>query len=299
MIKSRVKRCLPSQRASALRRLNAAQDEGQRHSLAQAALAMNGADETAWDGLFIASPPSSGAIWVQTVPGNTAVIWPPRSGDRAAGELFQAAAAFVDERQIALAQALIGEHEGFSAPQLAEWGFPWLADLRYLFADLPDLPEDRDSPDMLRFHSHAGIQAERLAAIIERTYIATLDCPALDGARPLDDVLAGYRSQGRHMPEHWYVVAHEGRDVGVLLFADHSSAGNWELVYMGLAPEARGRSWGQALVRFALKTATSAGAQRLVLAVDAANEPALKIYRKLRFREWDRRMVFARLRPHA
>jgi ribosomal protein S18 acetylase RimI-like enzyme len=137
---------------------------------------------------------------------------------------------------------------------------------------------------------------ERLAAVVARTYESTRDCPGLDGIRSMADVLAGYRAQGEYLAEHWCVVSAAGVDVGALILANHPAVGNWELVYMGVAPEARGRGFGEQIVRFALEAASTAGVERLVLAVDAANEPALQVYRRTGFREWERRIVYARLR---
>ena len=53
------------------------------------------------------------------------------------------------------------------------------------------------------------------------------------------------------------------------------------------------------MVRFAIDVATRQGAERLVCAVDAANEPALNVYRRLGFIEWAERVVYARLRAQA
>src|SRR5690606_11959544 len=96
------------------------------------------------------------------------------------------------------------------------------------------------APPALRFVASAGDQPQRLEQVIEQTYVGTLDCPGLDGVRSLDQVLDGYRSQGRHRPEHWYLVQAEGQDVGALILAEHPGLGNWELIYMGLAPHVRG-----------------------------------------------------------
>lgn len=287
-----VKRCPRSERADALRMLHAAAAPGQQASLAQAVAA---AGDDAWEGLFLAGDSRGGAIWVQPTPGNTAIVWPPPPSAPASSSLFQAAAAFVDERGIALAQMIVAEDEGFSPQRLAACGFPKLADLLYLFAELAHTP--RRPPGKARFVPHAGDESDRLAEMVERTYLGTEDCPALDGIRPTCDVLAGYRAQGRFLPEHWYMV-HEERSAGaagVLILADHPAAGNWELVYMGVAPEARGRRLGDQIVDFARHTAASHGAQRLVLAVDAANAPAVAMYRRTGFSEWDRRTVYARL----
>jgi len=80
----------------------------------------------------------------------------------------------------------------------------------------------------------------------------------------------------------------------VLLLADHPSARHWELVYMGLVPEARGRGWGRQITQHAQLMARRAGVDRIVLAVDAANSPALEMYRAAGFEKWDRRHVLVR-----
>jgi ribosomal protein S18 acetylase RimI-like enzyme len=290
-----VKRCPRSERADALRMLHAAAAPGQQASLAQA-VASAAASDDAWEGLFLAGDSCGGAIWVQPTPGNTAIVWPPSPWAPASSSLFQAAAAFVDERGIALAQMIVAEDEGFSPQRLAACGFPKLADLLYLFAELAHTL--RRPPGLAHFVPHAGDEPDRLAELVERTYLGTEDCPALDGIRPTSDVLAGYRAQGRFLAEHWYAIEEErgaGDAVGVLILADHPAAGNWELVYMGVVPEARGRGLGNQIVHYARQTAARHGAQRLVLAVDAANAPALAMYRRTGFSEWDRRTVYARL----
>jgi ribosomal protein S18 acetylase RimI-like enzyme len=53
---------------------------------------------------------------------------------------------------------------------------------------------------------------------------------------------------------------------------------------------------GRRVVDFALRQAVRAGGERLVLAVDAANAPALDVYQKGGLIEWERRTVFARFR---
>ena len=83
--------------------------------------------------------------------------------------------------------------------------------------------------------------------------------------------------------------------MGALILAEHPGLGNWELIYMGLAAPVRGRGWGESVVQFAIDVAAQQGAERLVCAVDAANQPALDVYRRLGFIEWAERIVYARL----
>jgi ribosomal protein S18 acetylase RimI-like enzyme len=92
------------------------------------------------------------------------------------------------------------------------------------------------------------------------------------------------------------LIARRGqRDVGCLLLADHPLQNQWELVYMGIVPEARGMRLGLAVTRHAQRLAHGAGRERLVLAVDAANAPALELYRRAGFLAWDQRRVFLKI----
>ncbi len=294
MSDSRVIRCPASLRAAALRRLHAAGCASQSEALAAAIAAT--ADDAAWDGLLIieGSAPLA-AVWVQPSAGNTACLWPPPPEHTDADALFCGAARFVDEHRIVLAQMNVAAVEPFSRQRMAEVGFPHLADLLYLFAEAAASAPLLQVPPNVAFVSNANQHSAQLAHVVARTYEGTLDCPALDGVRSIDDVLDGYQQQGEYLTDQWYVVRAGGVDAGVLILAGHAAAGSWELVYMGVTPEARGRGLGTCIVRFALDAAASGGAQRVVLAVDAANQPAVDMYQRAGFLEWERRAVYARL----
>lgn len=311
----RVVTCPPALRPAALRALHDCLPAEQQAGLAQVLHALGVQNEAAWDGLLIAANGDNGSLsaaselagvaWIQQLPGETACLWiPPNQGD-AELALLRGAAAFVDERNIPLAQLVVSADDGYSTEACQTAGFPKFAKLVYLFVELAADARRRElsnlpaSPPVLRFVGNAGREPARLQHAVEQTYVGTLDCPALDGVRPLDQVLEGYRSQGRHWPEHWYLVQAEGQDVGALILAEHPGLGNWELIYMGLAAPVRGRGWGESVVRYAIDVATRQGAERLVCAVDAANEPALNVYRRLGFIDWAERVVYARLRAQA
>ena len=275
--------------------------------MAQVLEQLDPADEEAWAGLLVAG--GDGVIWVQRAAGNTAVVWATPEVGEVPAALLRSAAAFIDGHGIPLAQMVVGERDGYSDEQNQRSGFPRFAGLQYLFAEVSPLsapnelsddpvvlPREVEQRGTLQFVSRAGDEPQRLGELLEQTYIGTLDCPGLDGIRPMSDVLEGYRRQGRHAPEDWYFVQQNGRDVGVLLLTEHPGFGNWELVYMGVIPAARGRKHGDAIIRFALDVAARRGAERLVLAVDEANAPALRAYERAGFVAWDRRLVYARLR---
>jgi ribosomal protein S18 acetylase RimI-like enzyme len=64
-----------------------------------------------------------------------------------------------------------------------------------------------------------------------------------------------------------------------------------------LVPEVRGRGWGAAFTELALWLGRQAAAERVVLAVDSANEPAIRMYQSLGFFEFARRAVWIRQLP--
>lgn len=292
--------CPAPLRAAAVRKLHDGLPGDQQAALVEALDRTRAGDGEAWDGLLVAMASGGaatevvGATWVQQAPGNTAIVWPPTAECGAADHLLRAAARWCDGRSIPLAQLSATDRDGFCAEQLAECGFSWLADLLYMYADAATNAAGQ-GPDEgeLQFVSNAGDKPQRLEMLIEQTYVGTQDCPALDGLRSMSDVLAGYRAQGRHCPEHWYFVQIGGADVGVLILADHAAAGNCELIYMGVVPAARGAGIGSRIVMRALEAAATVGARRLVLAVDAANGPAVDLYKRAGFAEWDRRTVYA------
>jgi ribosomal protein S18 acetylase RimI-like enzyme len=252
------------------------------------------------DGLFVAMRGDvlCGAVWVQPQPGNTAVLWPPK---RVAGEprqtaypLLHAAINWLDSTVIGMAQVLLPTRDEPDVPMLESVGFSHLAELLYLTCESVRFPVEPLPKPNLQFAPYEERERQRLGNLIEQTYVDSLDCPALNGARGIEDIIAGYKATGVFRPEIWQIVRHEENDIGVLVLADHPSAQHWELVYMGLVPQARGRGWGRQITQHAQALARRANVARIVLAVDAANSPALSMYRAAGFEMWDRRFVYLR-----
>jgi ribosomal protein S18 acetylase RimI-like enzyme len=129
---------------------------------------------------------------------------------------------------------------------------------------------------------------EQFVSAIAETYRHSLDCPALNGLRDMNDVLAGHKASGEFDPALWVLLcehvpgaAHVGSTHvahGVLLLSKMPPGDSLELVYLGLTPAARGRGLGDLLVKEALAAVAAQGASRLSLAVDSGNAPALKLY---------------------
>jgi ribosomal protein S18 acetylase RimI-like enzyme len=271
----------------------------QRHEVAGALLNEDAATALVCEPLFVALRDGRlrGAAWGQIQSGKIAVFWPPRL---VAGEERQTAFALaesvmraIDQMPIEMTQVLIQAPDPDEIDLLRRVGFLHLADLLYLTSEGSRFPVGGSQTDLV-FESYEPSQRSRLIALIERTYDGTLDCTALDGVRNIEDVINGYENTGVFRSENWLIVLGDGKDVGVLLLADHPKAGHFELMYMGLVPEARGRGWGRQIAEHAQRMVRRAGAARIVAAVDAANTPALRMYQMAGFDIWDRRTVYVR-----
>jgi ribosomal protein S18 acetylase RimI-like enzyme len=234
----------------------------------------------------------------QVLAGNVAVIWQPAFlrvdvGDDAAlvkglfTKILDGAAA----GDVRLAQALTAVDDVHAHEQFAVGGFTRTAELIYLSGEVQGARAEEATLPFLLTEYHEGEEG-RLARLVERTYEGTLDCPGLDGLRTTQDVLAGYRAVGQFRPELWRFVRWQEADVGCLLLNVHPDVRYAEIVYLALVPEVRGRGWGEALSRKACDLARDAACERVVLAVDAANGPAISMYERAGFFEFERREVW-------
>jgi hypothetical protein len=262
------------------------------------------------------------ATWVQIMPGRVASLWPI---GLAAGEgagtvtaILEGAIVFAAAAGARLVQTLLEIDAGPEAEGLRQCGFRQLTDLLYLVSLPVDFPAVEPISDLV-FEpvAEAGVTeipehaTQRLSQIIQRTYVGTLDCPSVHQLRKIEDVLTTYRGIGRFDPARWYFVRCENADIGCLLLTQHPEVRTCELLYVGVTPEVRGNEHGLQIVRWAQWIAGFCGLrkargeksaeqnvashiERLVLAVDAENLPAIAMYAAAGFKTWDRRSVFLR-----
>jgi ribosomal protein S18 acetylase RimI-like enzyme len=293
-------RCPPHRLAEAISLVLVDVAPSQRRAIATAIAHFDDAAELANEPLFVAFNDKQfyGASWGQRQSGNYAVFWPPQLvngyDEATARRLAEAVVRSLDETVVEMTQVLISDAQSDSIGVLEHVGFRHLADLLYLTCEAHRFPTKSVSEAHIDFVPYSGPLRSRLMQLIERTYEQTLDCTALNGVRDVDSVINGYQSTGVFNPQNWMIVRANSEDVGVLLLADHPTAGHWELMYMGLVPEVRGKHWGQQITQHAQWLAGKAGVERIVLAVDSTNLPALRMYRSTGFEIWDKRTVFVR-----
>jgi ribosomal protein S18 acetylase RimI-like enzyme len=242
-----------------------------------------------------------GATWGQGKPGSAVTVWPPQwaipytlaATSNGRDPLLDHLLAALTATGTTLAQSLLPDRNAPEAAILLRCGFEHLAELDYLSATIEEASHDASSPSAEP--SFVPVHADsfdHLAEVVERTYEGTLDCPALDGLRRGCEMLDEYRSVGDGREGCWRFVQDDGENVGCLLLADHPRQQQLELVYMGIVPSARGRGWGESSVREAKRIAATLGRAQIVLAVDAANRPAVAMYERCGFTKFDRRSAF-------
>ena len=293
----------PESRSAAIDCLFQHLDPADRSHFVESLLAGADDDGVSFEGLFEARQAGQlvGAVWAQTMPGDIAAIWPPGVALDKAGsirdDLIAAAIDYLNPQRLSMAQVLVDMDDEVQSKALQRAGFTHLADLLYLMSLEQEFPASAPTTS-LALDPISDISDARLQDVVERTYAETKDCPQLAGTRRLEDVLAGYRATGDADAARWWIVRQdhqeEQHDVGCLLMADHPGTEHWELVYMGLVPSARGEGRGLQLVRQAQWETRQAGRLRLVLAVDAANSPAINMYDQAGFFCWDRKRVYWR-----
>jgi ribosomal protein S18 acetylase RimI-like enzyme len=256
---------------------------------------------------------SVGAVWSQIRAGRVAALWPPGLADSeqssTAVALVNAAIFNAAKSGVRLIHSLLAEDQLEESVWLTGCGFKKAADLQYLVCPRAKFPSDPPRGGLifepiceLSTIEMSQEKLARLAHIIERTYEKSLDCPVLRGVRSIEDVIAGYQGTGEFNPSQWFFVRHPQResDIGCLLLAEHPREARSEIVYMGVSPEERGSGWGLEIVRYAqwlagTPIATSAADKELVLAVDGANRPAVRVYERAGFECHARRNVFLRV----
>jgi ribosomal protein S18 acetylase RimI-like enzyme len=139
----------------------------------------------------------------------------------------------------------------------------------------------------LGFKQHHEISTRDWYAIIEATYIETLDVPELIGLRNIEHTLEGYESTQPTMtqpriPRTWWVIQDVCVNIGCLLLTPNDDQ-HCELTYLGLAPTSRGQGHSRAIMDHLDRWATSQGIERMTLAVDIRNTPAIRLYQSRGF----------------
>jgi len=292
-------------RASALTLLFSNLPDEERDEQVAEMLDSAGLGEISLDGLLAVTDDRQmlGVVLYVLQADGTAFVWPARvrtDGEQSSlvDALIQDVCRRFDENGVWLGQCVLETDATADRAALCRNGFTHLSDLCYLQRSFNSLlPQQPDVACEAISFSPAS-NRERFEKIIEQTYIGTLDCPEFHGYRTGSEALESHRLSGEFHPDRWWVFSVNQEDVGVLLMNDHPAKDAWEVVYMGVAPSARGKGYGRAILWHGLDEARRAGRGSVLLAVDGKNLYANNIYNGMGFIEIASRAVHVRMREN-
>lgn len=238
-----------------------------------------------------------GAIVCLPVAGASGLIWPPQASSGSPrqeieDQLLTYAIAWLRQSGAKLGQTLLADDENQLAEPLERHGFVHITSLWYMRHELELPAAPPAAAPELTYQSYKTCDRGLFHRTLLRTYEGTRDCPEVNGVRSLREVVEGHQAQGIHDPEHWWLALQAGQAAGVLLLAEIPEWQGWDLSYVGVVPEARGRGVGRGITLKALLEARAAGATQATLAVDTRNRPAWNLYMGLGFEPFDRREVY-------
>lgn len=223
-------------------------------------------------------------------PGRVGFVWPPgvAPDEPLAAEIqraiLEAVSRRLDELDLTIGQVILEPGDFAMRAVLEQNGFPHLTDLHYMVLK-PDSARNIECPLGVETEPFRPEEnTERFARALDRTYLGTLDCPELEGLRTAQEAILAHQATGKFDPNMWWLFRHHTRDAGVLFLNEHPDRDLFEIVYLGVVPEARGKGLGQIMVEWA-KTEAGRKKRSLVLAVDARNHPARRLYERAGFRE--------------
>jgi mycothiol synthase len=235
------------------------------------------------DGIIVARAGSRlcGVLICVPLPGASGLFWLPKT------EPVDAA---LEEQLVQFGQVIVHPLDAEFVGPLLKRGFRPVTRLHYLEHLLDRLPSPTTS--LLSYSTYSEENRGVFHATLWRTYEGTLDCPELNGVRSIDEIIAGHVGQGHFRPERWRLAFAGDRPIGVAMATAVPDMAAWDLSYLGVVPEARRRGYGRELAIGVLGQAQETHIQKLIVAVDNRNQPALQLYHELGFLSNDVREVY-------
>nr|AEH26475.1 hypothetical protein [uncultured Acidobacteria bacterium A2] len=251
-------------------------------------------------GIFVVRGPLGslrGAIVSALLAGGGSLVWPPQADDPAQSaqiedQLLQSALGWLRKKDARVVQALLPARELPAGAALLRAGFRHVTALEYLRHSLEIPATSLAGREQLRYETYGSPAQQLFHETLLRTYEGTRDFPEVNGVRTIEEVIAGHMAQGIHDPQLWWLARHAGDAVGVLLLTEMPDGGEFDVIYVGVVPEARGRGFGLEMTLKAIYETRLAEQRQLTLSVDARNQPARKLYEKVGFERHEQREVF-------
>ena len=210
------------------------------------------------------------------------------------GELLQAlqeAKSATALKGVATAHALLGEDDAQSVHLFESVGFAKLATLQYMEWSATQNPRVLSQITNATFYAASALTHAVLCSTLEKTFIGSLDCPAIHGKRNTEDIIESHKGFEQNDLSLWFTILSDKELAGVLFMNHLQNESILELAYLGITPEMRNKGIAINAMSHAVNQAVKRGCNKIVLAVDDTNVPAISLYKKVNFRETTKRVA--------
>jgi mycothiol synthase len=213
-------------------------------------------------------------------PGHTALLFAPPMRPKGVdvGPLIDAVCDLLAGQNVHLVQSLLDPVDRVGRELYGSHQFREMAELLYLHAQVARALPAVNLPSGFWWRNYSDPLRPLFEQVIQESYQQSLDCPALNGMRTIGDVVAGHQASGEFDPRFWFLLSEGDTPRAVVMLSRVPRTDMAELVYLGLAPPARGRGISDLMMRQAFHAVRVMNLTRLTLAVDSKNIPALRLY---------------------
>lgn len=210
------------------------------------------------------------------------------------GELLQAlqeAKSATTQKGVSTAHAILGEFDTQSVHLFESAGFTTVATLQYMEWRSTQNPRELPQITNAAFHAVSTLPHDVLCTTLEKTFIGSLDCRAIRGKRNIEDIIASHKGVEQNDLSLWFTILSDNEPAGVLFINHLQNENILEIAYLGITPEMRNKGIAIDAMSHAVNQAVKRGCNKIILAVDDTNIPAISLYKKVKFRETAKRVA--------
>lgn len=200
---------------------------------------------------------------------------------------------------VRVAQALPEVREGWGIEAFRSAGFISVGELLYMRRTISkqgfSQPAWPPNIELVPLTALGPDRDQTMMALLDETYVETLDCPELCGLRETADVLESHKRVGAFDPNLWFIVREDRVPRGCVLLNPNPDTRTVELVYLGLVKSVRGRGLARQLLNHAFcRLCEKNVGWTFACAVDRRNAPAVKLYESIGMRIFGERAALVR-----
>jgi ribosomal protein S18 acetylase RimI-like enzyme len=216
---------------------------------------------------------------------------PTRDNEEYLNLSLQQAKKDVVQKGIATAHAVLGEHDLHAVHLFENAGFTKLATLHFMEWVARTNQKNIAKTATATFCETSAFTPLVLQETMKNTYIGSLDCPAIHGKRNIKDIIKSHHGFDPSDVSLWFIILRNNETAGVLLLNQPENEQHLELAYLGITPKMRGIGLAKEAVDHAVNLAIKRRCKKIVLAVDSANTPAIRLYKKANFHKTANRIA--------